>query len=1350
MRVDSLAARISPAPGAPVAVLWARGALTSEIATLDSLELVADSTHIVARGRIPLGGGAGALVRNLDCDLEATPFDAALLRPWVSIPPAGASATAHVHAHLRGESWAQVKGDLRIEIEPGRWGTRRTPPVLLESHAEDGRIVLAGHIDDASHPIRLDLQARGAETPIPIQLQLEHPGGRLALAGTIAPQADGPWSLTEGRIEGLDLSQWKAGAPVSALTATFTAQGRGRTLPQLDARAALHFEASRFDSLAIDAADLDARVHAGTLQLAISGGAQGARMQVDATAELLASPRNGTARVRFDGVDLARWAAGAPPTALDGDLGGSFELPAAGSPSAAAHLVLRPSRCGSQAIDGLDLQLDWQDGALALHGTSRFPTGRLALDGTARPAAVPPQYELRTLEFEGIDVGAWLARPSLQSHLQGNASGRVALGTATARTWDAQLDLGASTLRNLRIESLHAESSGRGTAIALQGDVRIPGGTGVVEAHAEPGDGVPQWNTHGELRTESLGRFVGRDSVPGSARLAFTATGAGFDRPHLQLAGRVEGEAVLQDLRLDSLLATVRIAADTVHVDTLAVRSNVLHATGGGTVGLGDFLPPPGHPLTLAGRVDDLAPLATLLGLGTLGARNAGFAASLARTGDTGALQATVTADSLRSGDVRIQHAEARAEAALLPGLVLGQAHVTAAVDSLRAGTFFAAQTRATAVSDSAGMQLSAHSILDDSTAVRLAARGTPRYPGEAVLDTLAVQLGDDAWQLEHPVRIQYGPRFAVDDFRLVAGDQRVFVSGSYDANGLHDLEARIDSLQLSPIASRCGWTGYGGRATVLVHTVSADSAPRLDGNARLTLSRQGEELGLGGDFVHDAAGVKLQVFVADGKGDSLRVRGQIPIALPRLGIVTPALVKSAPLALDLQADAFRIEPLRMLLPRRSIDRLEGALWVNAHVSGTVGAPRMQGSLRLEQGVVASQATGSTYKDIAVRITLAGDSLRLDELVVSAGRGHMRSTGSVQFAPGGVRNLDLDAKLDRFRALGRRQLSVEASGDLQVAGSPAAPEIRGNLRLDDSTIDVTDLAPSSADVQLTEADLRMLEENFGSRFRPTRASGTSAFDPVALDVQVSTPRDTWLKRRSMPRLQIELKGGVQVHKEPQKPIEVRGRIEALPTRSYVEQLGRRFELEKGLVVFDGDPSKGTVDLMAKYEIASTRDSNDPAAVIHASVRGPFDDLRLTWTSEPARDESDIVTALVTGRGFEATTPDAEATAGAGTAIAVGQAAGMMEDLGSGIGLDVLQIQMDGVRGATIVAGRYMNPKTYVGLRQATTFESQPTDASTTGSNSEVELEYKLLDWLVLNLQGGVSDVRAMLGSRYEY
>jgi len=173
-------------------------------------------------------------------------------------------------------------------------------------------------------------------------------------------------------------------------------------------------------------------------------------------------------------------------------------------------------------------------------------------------------------------------------------------------------------------------------------------------------------------------------------------------------------------------------------------------------------------------------------------------------------------------------------------------------------------------------------------------------------------------------------------------------------------------------------------------------------------------------------------------------------------------------------------------------------------------------------------------------------------------------------------------------------------------------------------------------------------------------------------------------------------------------------------------------------------------LMAKYEIASTRDSNDPAAVIHASVRGPFDDLRLTWTSEPARDESDIVTALVTGRGFEATTPDAEATAGAGTAIAVGQAAGMMEDLGSGIGLDVLQIQMDGVRGATIVAGRYMNPKTYVGLRQATTFESQPTDASTTGSNSEVELEYKLLDWLVLNLQGGVSDVRAMLGSRYEY
>ncbi len=135
------------------------------------------------------------------------------------------------------------------------------------------------------------------------------------------------------------------------------------------------------------------------------------------------------------------------------------------------------------------------------------------------------------------------------------------------------------------------------------------------------------------------------------------------------------------------------------------------------------------------------------------------------------------------------------------------------------------------------------------------------------------------------------------------------------------------------------------------------------------------------------------------------------------------------------------------------------------------------------------------------------------------------------------------------------------------------------------------------------------------------------------------------------------------------------------------------------------------------------------------------------------DESQIISYITTGRPPQGTTgqlqPEAAASS-AGTAIAFGQASAIVEELGASLGLDVLQVRDDGVRGATMMAGNYVNRRTYLGIRQSAIFQSQQTSATSTGSTTEVEVEYELLQWLLLNIQGGVEDLRIMFRSRLPY
>ena len=80
---------------------------------------------------------------------------------------------------------------------------------------------------------------------------------------------------------------------------------------------------------------------------------------------------------------------------------------------------------------------------------------------------------------------------------------------------------------------------------------------------------------------------------------------------------------------------------------------------------------------------------------------------------------------------------------------------------------------------------------------------------------------------------------------------------------------------------------------------------------------------------------------------------------------------------------------------------------------------------------------------------------------------------------------------------------------------------------------------------------------------------------------------------------------------------------------------------------------------------------------------------------------------------------------------------------------MVEIQRDGLRGAVLVAGRYVTPTLFLGFRQPVSFGQVDASRDRTGA-TEAEVEWRALRWLMLNLETGGSAFRFFLEGSFGY
>ncbi|MGD2045307.1 MAG: translocation/assembly module TamB, partial [Gemmatimonadota bacterium] len=465
----------------------------------------------------------------------------------------------------------------------------------------------------------------------------------------------------------------------------------------------------------------------------------------------------------------------------------------------------------------------------------------------------------------------------------------------------------------------------------------------------------------------------------------------------------------------------------------------------------------------------------------------------------------------------------------------------------------------------------------------------------------------------------------------------------------------------------------------------------------------------------------------------------------------------TAPLDIRVASADLRLSALRPFVDARTVAELDGRLEADVTIGGSPSEPALDGTLQLQRGHIRLPALGTTWDDVVLTAHASGADLVVDSARAGSGSGSASLAGTISLVD--PYPLDLSARLSSFQAIRTAPYHATVSGQLTASGSLGRPELEGDFSVE--SLDVY-LGRRVADrnletVELTAEDLSMLRDRFG--YVPERAGRRARplADRLTADLVVHLGRDSWLRNRSSPELSVPFTGDVEARLRPGEEPDLEGQVTTIAGRGFVEEFGRRFDLEEGTVTFDGPPRSARLDLSATYTIPARDDPNDAEATIVLTIRGTQESLDLELSSDPPMENSDIVSYIATGRpaagalSFQGSQSDQGGLAEAGADLALGQLAGVIESAaGQGVGLDVVEIRREGLREATLVAGKYVSPRVYVGFAQPVTLREGDGLSLGNQGESEVEVEIEALRWLLVNLEGSSSAFRLFLKGRYAY
>ncbi len=308
-----------------------------------------------------------------------------------------------------------------------------------------------------------------------------------------------------------------------------------------------------------------------------------------------------------------------------------------------------------------------------------------------------------------------------------------------------------------------------------------------------------------------------------------------------------------------------------------------------------------------------------------------------------------------------------------------------------------------------------------------------------------------------------------------------------------------------------------------------------------------------------------------------------------------------------------------LLLAPLAGQSLKGTTDLDISVSGTLEQPRFSGHATLRDGTYEDIADGISLDRLSVdgNVEHSGD-LYVLSLDVAAGDGRggsaspIKAKGTMQL--GTKPRVDASLHLDHARLVHTQQLTVEASGDLKLAGTLPGLAASGAITIHNFEFQIPNaLPPDIVDVKVVPVDAS--GHPIEAEAKPKKESPIE----VTLDVAVSARQQVYIRGRG---LDSEWSSNLKVSGTVADP-RLDGNLDL--RRGNFDFSGRRFDLDQGTIHFT--PSRSSDPDLAIE--ARNETPSGTTAIINVSGKASRPDIKLT--SDPALPQEDVMSLVLFGR-----------------------------------------------------------------------------------------------------------------------
>ncbi|MCC7534677.1 MAG: translocation/assembly module TamB domain-containing protein [Deltaproteobacteria bacterium] len=333
---------------------------------------------------------------------------------------------------------------------------------------------------------------------------------------------------------------------------------------------------------------------------------------------------------------------------------------------------------------------------------------------------------------------------------------------------------------------------------------------------------------------------------------------------------------------------------------------------------------------------------------------------------------------------------------------------------------------------------------------------------------------------------------------------------------------------------------------------------------------------------------------------------------------VAPAIRDGEPLLVSVQTRGQPIRPFAPFVP--GVRDARGLLDGDAEYAGTLESGRWSGAVRLSRASVDLEAAGQRLDDVSAEVRFAGERVVLTEIVANDGGDEVRGAGELRMRGLSPRSGTMRARFDDFPIRNEGQILARLQGAANADFTFSEGELSAALVPRNLFVRLPDRPPGQLQGLEPNPDIHVVGEE-----PEEEDEGTAGY--VYRIWFAGGDREIWVRRsdfsvRTVTDVRLRYDG---------RDLGMTGSIEI--TRGWVEMLGKRFEMDRGRIVFDNpDELDPALAITAQHEVAAA------STTVTVEVGGRMTRPVITFSSNPPMgSESEVIALLVTGRGQDETT-----------------------------------------------------------------------------------------------------------------